>query len=258
MTIVLIGMILVLCGGLYSRMRYEATLCQVLEHKCYISNSSQPLTLFFISDIHFRTLSTDWIETIAEQKVDYVIIGGDLAERHVPEQQVVQNLQQLRQIAPVFYVYGNNDREIGEERLNRILFEQNVHVLQNNSVCLIHHRGWMICGTDDPSTRRANVYETLASCSDTMETIFVSHSPVFFEKADELAKISLKLAGHTHGGQIRLGPFGLHERGSFQVNDGRATLVSNGYGTTKIPLRLGAPAETHIVKMQRMIEEDLQ
>lgn len=254
----LIGIAIVLCGCLYGRMRYEATLCQVLEHKVDIATTAQPLTLFFISDIHFRTLSEEWVETIVEREVDYVIIGGDLAERHVPEQQVVQNLQRLRQIAPLFYVYGNNDREIGEERLNRILFEQNVHVLQNNSVCLTHHRGWMICGTDDPSTRRANLYETLESCSEEMETIFVSHSPIFFKKADGLAKIRLKLAGHTHGGQIRLGPFGLHERGSFQVNDGRATLVSNGYGTTKIPLRLGAPAETHIVKIERMIEEDLQ
>ena len=253
-----IGIILVVSVILFGRMRYEATLCQVLRHTVHSSNSSQDLTLFFISDIHFRTLPKKWVEEMMKEEIDYVIIGGDLAERHVPEERIMHNLQQLRKIAPIFYVYGNNDREIGEERLERILKEQDVHVLRNNSVCLTQHSDWMICGTDDPSTRRANIYQTLAGCSEAKEVIFVSHSPVFFKKVDELAKIRLKLAGHTHGGQIRFGPLGLHERGSFQVREGHATLVSNGYGTTKIPLRLGAPAETHIIKIERMIEEDLQ
>ena len=55
------------------------------------------------------------------------------------------------------------------------------------------------------------------------------------------------LAGHTHGGQIRIGKLGLLEKGSFHTNSNQAKLISNGYGTSTVPLRLGAPAECHVI-----------
>ena len=77
--------------------------------------------------------------------------------------------------------------------------------------------------------------------------IFVSHQPKVLREIEHFFQPNLMLAGHTHGGQIRIGKLGLLERGKFQTNSGRGKLISNGYGTSTIPLRLGAPPECHII-----------
>ncbi|MFP3427999.1 hypothetical protein, partial [Pseudoalteromonas sp. SIMBA_162] len=69
--------------------------------------------------------------------------------------------------------------------------------------------------------------------------MFISHNPELFGKVKHNENIKLKLGGHFHGGQIRFGPFGMHQPGFFKVEKGVATLISNGYGTTMVPLRFG-------------------
>jgi predicted MPP superfamily phosphohydrolase len=64
--------------------------------------------------------------------------------------------------------------------------------------------------------------------------------------------VSLSLAGHTHGGQIRL-PFteptwtpsryGARFSYGHIVEGGRHMIVSGGLGCSKVPLRLGVPPE---------------
>ena len=60
------------------------------------------------------------------------------------------------------------------------------------------------------------------------------------------------LAGHLHGGQIRIGPIGIYEKGSYRLKENRAELISNGFGTTGVPLRLGAKSECHIITLHNM------
>ena len=55
------------------------------------------------------------------------------------------------------------------------------------------------------------------------------------------------LSGHTHGGQIHLFGFRPYERGRLKRENDLTILISNGYGTTGVPLRLGAKAETHLI-----------
>ena len=62
-------------------------------------------------------------------KADIVIIGGDLAEKGVPLSQISLNIQKLREIAPVYFVWGNNDYEIEYHELDALLIENNVKVL---------------------------------------------------------------------------------------------------------------------------------
>ncbi|MFP3472451.1 hypothetical protein R0J90_20570, partial [Micrococcus sp. SIMBA_144] len=63
--------------------------------------------------------------------------------------------------------------------------------------------------------------------------------------------IDLMISGHTHGGQIRLFGWGLYKKGRLENLPETTLLVSNGYGTTAIPLRLGAPAETHLLILDK-------
>ncbi len=80
--------------------------------------------------------------------------------------------------------------------------------------------------------------------------VLVSHNPAIMNKIKPEDHIHLVLSGHTHGGQIRLLGMGLHEKGGINKSGKTVLLVSNGYGTTMLPLRLGAKSETHLITIK--------
>ncbi|MGM0897452.1 MAG: metallophosphoesterase [Bacillota bacterium] len=204
-----------------------------------------PFKLLFISDVHRRKLRRGMFS----DKIDIVVIGGDFVERGVPEQRIRENLQVLKELAPVYYVYGNNDREIGEERLKELLHEQGVIILDDESVELFGVRQLKLAGIDYFAFRQNSVMEAFKQIDEGDSVIFVSHTPFVFKRVKEHHPVSLMIAGHTHGGQIRLGPFGIFKRGSLNASGGVTELVSNGFGTTTLPLRLGAQAEFHVLEI---------
>ena len=71
------------------------------------------------------------------------------------------------------------------------------------------------------------------------------------------------LAGHTHGGQVRV--FGVapalnsHYGNRFitglAYNTAKIPLIiTNGIGTSKLPIRVGAPAEIIVITLHRLTE----
>ena len=93
---------------------------------------AKPLSLFFISDIHRRKISIKLIDFVRNQ-ADFVIIGGDLIEGGVPLNRVTANIEKLKEIGPVYFVWGNNDYEQNEQELLQMLERQNVTILNNKS-----------------------------------------------------------------------------------------------------------------------------
>ncbi|UZN00703.1 hypothetical protein OL548_15085 [Lysinibacillus sp. MHQ-1] len=67
---------------------------------------------------------------------DAVIIGGDLADNRTPIPRIHENLQLLTSIGPTYFVWGNNDREVGEERLKSILQQHHIQIIVNDAVLL--------------------------------------------------------------------------------------------------------------------------
>ena len=80
--------------------------------------------------------------------------------------------------------------------------------------------------------------------------IMLAHEPDLVQWAP--SRVDLFIAGHTHGGQIKLPLLGApttgmtfldkHLRSAFIV-DGKRLIVSSGIGTSLIPLRIGVPPE---------------
>ncbi|MBO1910798.1 hypothetical protein J4G37_39150, partial [Microvirga sp. 3-52] len=125
-----------------------------------------------------------------------------------------------------------------------------VIILENENMPIPGHSSWGICGTEDPTSEKVDIEQTLKDIDEYEHILAVCHQPKVLREIEReiLPTVaSVLLAGHTHGGQIRIGKFGLLEKGSFQTNSNRTKLISNGYGTTKVPLRLGAPSECHII-----------
>ncbi|MCR6110625.1 metallophosphoesterase [Bacillus sp. A301a_S52] len=197
--------------------------------------------ILFISDLHNRKIEmTTWWENI---QVDFVIIGGDLAERRTPEKYVKHNLRILTSLGQTYFVRGNHDYHFGMDQLTAILEEFNVKQL-NNEVIEID-RKWSVIGVEDYGTGHA-LLETLYST--TKPAILISHNPeIAIALEDDNHSIYAMLSGHTHGGQIRLNWLALGERGGWTKKKQLPVFISNGFGTRHVPLRLGAPPQVHII-----------
>ncbi|MDF9448516.1 metallophosphoesterase [Bacillus toyonensis] len=246
-TLICIGIIFLLV--MYKEAMRNTVLEHTLEFKEF-PQSFQQMNMFFISDIHRRVVSDSLIERI-KGKVDFVIIGGDLAEKGVPLSKISANIQKLRAIAPVYFVWGNNDYEIEYHELDALLLENNVKVLDNTRVVFESELGEKICllGVDDVGLERDRLDLALADCKEEGFRILISHNPDIIKKMSGKEQISLVLSGHTHGGQIRLFPSEKYLKGGVYNHSNTTLFVSNGYGTTLIPLRFRAPAQTHIITL---------
>ncbi|PEB52655.1 metallophosphoesterase [Bacillus pseudomycoides] len=232
----------------------EAMRDTLLEHTLSFVNfptSFQRVRIFFISDIHKRIVSRSLIERV-KGKADLVIIGGDLAEKGVPLSQIANNIQILNELGPVYFVWGNNDYEIEYHELDALLLEHGVKVLDNTRVLFESEYGEKICllGVDDVGLGRDRLDLALADCQEQGFRILISHNPEIVNKMSGQEQISLVLSGHTHGGQIRFFPFKRYLKGGVYKHSNMVLFVSNGYGTTFIPLRFRAPAQTHLITLQ--------
>jgi uncharacterized protein len=248
-------MSVLLVGGavLLLFMYYEAHRNEVKTHLFTFSDfpGEGELTIFFISDIHKRKLDSDLIAGISK-KADIAVIGGDLTEKAVPLSRVEENLDILKEIGSVYFIWGNNDYEVNIEELRKLLKKKGVHELVNGSVTYTIDGGVInLIGVDDASTERDQLPEALLKTDPSGFNILLSHDPRLVKQVRKEDGINLMLSGHTHGGQIRILGWGLYKKGRTEELPQTTLLVSNGYGTTALPLRLGAPAETHLITIKR-------
>ncbi|WP_257347752.1 metallophosphoesterase [Pseudalkalibacillus decolorationis] len=212
------------------------------------------LSIFFISDIHTRTINKKLLEQI-RTSVDLVIIGGDLMESGVPLKRVKKNIDQLTQLAPTYFVWGNNDYETDFRQLDVLLRENGIQILDNTCAKFETADAVLyLIGVDDPTLERDRLDLALQDVDGKGYRILASHNPIIAEKVDEHHQIGIVLSGHTHGGQIRLFKWGLTERGGLKDNGNTKVFVSNGYGYTKLPFRLCAPSEAHVITFKSKAE----
>ncbi|MFP5113428.1 metallophosphoesterase [Bacillaceae bacterium C204] len=247
-------------GCLLIYMLREAFLNNIIEHElCFpdFPKSLGSVSIFFISDIHRRTVSDHVINPVIG-KADIVVIGGDLTEKGVSFEKVKTNLKKLKQIGPVYFVWGNNDYEVDYHKLDALLLELGIKILANTAVTFESGQGDKFCllGVDDLSQERDRLDLALLDAEDSSFKVLASHYPNITDKILPEHNIRLVLSGHTHGGQIHIFGYSPHERGKIKKLENTVLLISNGYGTTSIPLRLGAPAECHLITLNGNSEKE--
>ncbi|MGV3466934.1 MAG: metallophosphoesterase [Heyndrickxia sp.] len=210
------------------------------------------LKIYFISDIHRRKIQEAMISNL-EKKVDLVIIVGDLLEKRIPVSRVEDNLQLLTRLGPLYFVWGNNDYEIKESELLKIFKKMSVRVLRNESEIFRAPNGNSIAllGIDDVSQENDRLDLALQGTEFTDFKMLISHNPRITVKMKEEDNISFVMSGHTHGGQIHIFGYSPYQKGGIYKSSVTTLLVSNGYGTSMLPLRLGAKPEAHFITIKR-------
>ncbi|MBT9173617.1 MAG: 3',5'-cyclic adenosine monophosphate phosphodiesterase CpdA [Syntrophomonadaceae bacterium] len=169
-----------------------------------------------VSDLHGMRFDPAGREAqaIIEAGVDLIVVTGDHVHRNSIEgiKRVLPFMQALLEIAPVYAVSGNHDHWTDWPYIARRLREAGVRVLENSHVRIDRGAGEIIlAGVSDPYTGHGNLTQALPAQADTV-IVLLAHAPTWFEPWNaatapaSLDRVSLTLAGHTHGGQVKL-PF---------------------------------------------------
>lgn len=214
------------------------------------------LRVAVVGDVHAGCPTVDLarvrevVARVVAARPDVVLLLGDhladvLGGTHLEPEPVAAALAGLRAAGPVVGVLGNHDWYAGGHRVRRVLEEAGLPVLEESAMPVLDGRLW-IAGVGDLWERTPSVPAALAGVPDDATVILLTHNPDVV--ADVPARVCLVLAGHTHGGQIRVLGRGVHkisERSANRWSHGWYPVdrlyVTPGIGTSTVPLRTVLP-----------------
>lgn len=207
-----------------------------------------------LSDLHLSEIGARErriLEVVGQLSPDLVILSGDVIDR--PETLPVLT-QFLRQLAGrhKFAVLGNWEywSDLDLPSLQQLYKAHSVNLLVNEAaVVQVGGTRVGIIGLDDYTAGQPSA----PSLPKVDISIWVQHSPGYFDTASQLPRADLCLSGHTHGGQLTLfGQAIWRPPGSGRFVGGWYDLpqchlfVSRGLGTSLLDARLGARPEVAV------------
>ena len=223
------------------------------------------LRIAFLSDFHAGSHTGDAtrlaaiVEEAAAQKPDLALYGGDFVNMQlfgggrIPPHVIAATLARLDAPLGRFAVLGNHDDTYGADAVAAALQHHGIAVLDDEQR-ILRHEGHEIALAGLPDARKLRPAGRALLSRLTHPTIVLAHDPFWF--AHVPAGPHLTLAGHTHGGQVRLPWIGAVTNASraplrwslgHVVEEGRQLYVTSGIGTSGIPLRIGVPPEFVVI-----------
>lgn len=199
--------------------------------------------------------------------------AGRIAWRRLPLGDFARIVEGLKAPLGTFAILGNHDwwddhavqaSRRGPPAVKGLLEARGIPVLENQALRLVHGgRPFWVAGLADQqpfertwtSLNLADIPRTLAAVTDAAPVLLMAHEPDIFMAMP--GRVALTLAGHTHGGQVRLfgrSPairrvYGHDYSYGHVVQDGRHMIVSGGFGMSRIPVRLGVPPEIVLLEL---------
>lgn len=235
--------------------------------------SGRKLTITVIADLHaggpdMRLAHVRRVvETAQALNGDLIVLLGDFnAWYHhfkwepVPDPVWAAELARLDAPLGVWAILGNHDWWHDLDGVRSALKGVHIPILENNAVLLgpPEQRFWL-AGLGDQLAYRLgdgkfkgadDLPGTMAQIQTGDPVLLLAHEPDIFPQVPD--RVALTLAGHTHGGQIRV-PFlwkrfvpsryGARYAYGHVIENGRHLIVSGGLGTSIVPARLGVPPE---------------
>ncbi len=199
------------------------------------------------------------VTAVNDRAVDLVALVGDyvdplvLGGGRVDPGAVARRLAGLK--APAVAVLGNHDWHHEGDAMARALRHAGLRVLENDATAVALRGGALtVAGIADLRERDARVGTALDGAEPPI--LLLTHDPDVFPYVP--ARVSLTLAGHLHGGQVdlpllrRIMPtrHGTRFKQGHVVEGGRHLFVTQGVGETGLPIRVRAPAEVPILRLQ--------
>jgi predicted MPP superfamily phosphohydrolase len=208
-------------------------------------------TALFLTDIHYGYFfgpaeTTLLNKIVGKHKPDLILMGGDLAQ--TPKTDLSGFFSHWSPGCPTFFAPGNHDTTV---RLTGTILPQ----ARDAGLIVLNNRAetWNgVVFVGFPSALRGR--QQLSLLQTTGLKIVLGHEPDTWDRYPQPDLI--QLAGHTHGGLIRLGGSPLYlpmlgrkyPNGEFSGESNRSLIVGAGIGYTEVPVRINCPPE--MVKLE--------
>jgi len=225
------------------------------------------LRLLQLTDIHVSedmppALIERFVEVASGLDADLGILTGDyLAFDQWGLEECVAALSRVQTRLGIVGCLGNHEIHTGaSNRITSAFERRGVDILRGEGRDLERDGSRLrLVGVDYQRSRGNLLVDAEKLMRPGLRHVLLSHNPNVLLRAAELG-FDLILAGHTHGGQVRveilereisasqfISPYvqGLYRQGAAQL------YVSRGIGTTGLPIRLGAPPEITMITLKR-------
>lgn len=265
---ILVDLLILLCVlafsafAVYSNIEYDRTHYTAEFYQLHSRKLTEGFRIVFLTDVHLREYgedNCDLVQDIQNLKPDLILLGGDLVTygEGSSYDNMISLCQQLSEIAPTCGVLGNHEDELyfldGDKELVDRFTEAGVTILRNQEATYtIHDNVISILGVEGAPKDFANYGAKEFMDSAELETnydfrVCLAHIPTYFPDVLTDYSFELGLAGHTHGGIIRLPKFGPlysaeeglfpeYAGGSYTLSNQAMLVVSRGLGdSSKIP-----------------------
>ncbi|WP_374030062.1 metallophosphoesterase [Bdellovibrio bacteriovorus] len=223
------------------------------------------LRIGIVSDIHIGRYFGDEkrleriVKALEKEQPDIIVILGDyVAQRDATAfVKAAHQLSKLKAPLGVFSVLGNHDWWSGRTEVVKSLKENGVKLIDNEILELSWGRSkFRLIGLGDFWEDNA-LWDFLSTIKESpLPSIALTHNPDVFPETPQ--HISLVLAGHTHGGQVRFpiigapivpSKYGDRYRYGLISEKNHHLLVTSGTGNSILPVRFRVPPEIAVLEL---------
>lgn len=231
--------------------------------------------IVLLSDLHFDTVLVNYykiIEKVYEANPEVIAITGDLCSKMKYFHRVEDFLRILsnRVSCPILITLGNHDnkifdkKECGKEdyikRLHKIA--KNIYVLENSAFV---YKNWLFGGLEDFRSNDSDCEMLTKQWKEEAEInnkkfVLLTHNPDMVLNLNKSIAPEILLAGHTHGGQMRV-PFNIEFAllkkdilpkkkiyYGMQEYNGIKMYITSGIGCSALPFRFRSVAEIAVIQ----------
>lgn len=230
-----------------------------------VGKGSKKLKIVYLSDIHVgpykrRGWLTRLVRRVNALQPDLILLGGDYLYGDAREASELGPLEGLKARYGTFAILGNHDTYYGLGEAEGALEKAGLHVLRNASVRIEHEgKNLSIVGVDDDWYAETEFEDAMKQVPEGEPTIMMIHNVDLAPHAAKY-KPAVMLAGHVHGGQIRLPLIGpvpplpqklgrKYDRGRFDF-DGVPLILGQGLGESGPRARLFCPPQIVVVELK--------
>ena len=219
----------------------------------------RPLRVVQLTDIHAGIYMTRadmrrYVNQAIELQPDLFVLTGDFISNSMAFLPgCLEEVARVRARFGTFATLGNHEHMYGDLGDIAAIFRAHGIPILINAHRLIQteHGPFAVAGIDDLQRGSPDLEDALLGLDPPIPTLLLSHRPEIFPEAAARG-IPLTLAGHWHGGQVKLILPGQaisfahfrtpYPEGLYRIEDFHL-YVSRGIGTTGTPVRLNAPPE---------------